>query len=32
MTDDDLHPFEKTFRLVCRLDDSQLDYVKDTAE
>ena len=25
-------PFEKTFRLVCRLDDADIDYVKDTAE
>jgi hypothetical protein len=25
-------PFEKTFRLVCRLDDSEIDYVRDTAE
>ena len=25
-------PFEKTFRLVCRLDDAEIDYVKDTAE
>ncbi|MEO8081854.1 MAG: hypothetical protein ABI641_15070 [Caldimonas sp.] len=24
--------FEKTIRLVCRLDDSDIDYVKDTAE
>ena len=24
--------FEKTFRLGCRLDDSEIDYVKDTAE
>jgi hypothetical protein len=24
--------FEKTFRLVCRLDDSEIDYVRDTAE
>ena len=26
------NPFEKTFRLVCRLDDSEIDYVRDTAE
>jgi hypothetical protein len=26
------HPFEKTFRLVCRLDDADIDYVRDTAE
>ena len=25
-------PFEKTFRLTCRLDDSEIDYVRDTAE
>jgi hypothetical protein len=25
-------PFEKTFRLVCRLDDAEIDYVRDTAE
>jgi len=25
-------PFEKTFRLVCRLDDADIDYVRDTAE
>jgi hypothetical protein len=25
-------PFEKTFRTVCRLDDSEIDYVRDTAE
>ena len=24
--------FEKTFRLVCRLDDSDIDYVRDSAE
>jgi hypothetical protein len=24
--------FEKTFRLVCRLDDADIDYVRDTAE
>jgi hypothetical protein len=29
-SDDD--PFEKTFRLVCRLDDAEIDYVRDTAE
>jgi hypothetical protein len=23
---------EKTFRLVCRLDDADIDYVRDTAE
>jgi hypothetical protein len=26
------HPFEKTFRLACRLDDVDIDYVRDTAE
>lgn len=31
MTTDE-SPFEKTFRLVCRLDDSEIDYVRDTAE
>ncbi|MEO8523882.1 MAG: hypothetical protein ABI460_04085 [Caldimonas sp.] len=25
-------PFEKTVRLVCRLDDAEIDYVRDTAE
>lgn len=25
-------PFEKTFRLVCRLDDAEIDYVRDTTE
>ena len=25
-------PFEKTFRLVCRLDDADIDYVRDTSE
>lgn len=25
-------PFEKTFRLVCRLDDDEIDYVRDTSE
>jgi len=25
-------PFEKTFRLVCRLDDAEIDYVRDTSE
>lgn len=25
-------PFEKTFRLVCRLDDAEIDYVRSTAE
>ena len=25
-------PFEKTFRLVCRLDDAEIDYVRNTAE
>ncbi|MEO8835350.1 MAG: hypothetical protein ABI364_01275 [Caldimonas sp.] len=25
-------PFEKTMRLVCRLDDADIDYVRDTAE
>ena len=24
--------FEQTFRLVCRLDDADIDYVRDTAE
>ena len=24
--------FEKTFRLVCRLDDAEIDYVRDTSE
>jgi len=24
--------FEKTIRLVCRLDDAEIDYVRDTAE
>ena len=24
--------FEKTFRLVCRLDDADIDYVRDSAE
>jgi hypothetical protein len=28
--DDD--PFEKTFRLVCRLDDAEIDYVRNTSE
>ena len=28
--DDD--PFEKTFRLVCRLDDAEIDYVRETSE
>ena len=28
----DPDPFEKTFRLVCRLDDAEIDYVRDTAE
>ena len=31
-TPDDEEPFEKTFRLVCRLDDAEIDYVRDTAE
>ena len=31
-TSDDGDPFEKTFRLVCRLDDAEIDYVRDTAE
>lgn len=26
------NPFEKTFRLVCRLDDADIDYVRDTTE
>jgi hypothetical protein len=25
-------PFEKTFRLVCRLDDADIDYVRSTSE
>lgn len=25
-------PFEKTMRLVCRLDDADIDYVRDTSE
>jgi len=25
-------PFEKTFRLVTRLDDAEIDYVRDTSE
>jgi hypothetical protein len=32
MTTPDEDPFEKTFRLVCRLDDAEIDYVRDTAE
>ena len=32
MTADSDGPFEKTFRLVCRLDDADVDYVRDTAE
>lgn len=28
----DADRFEKTMRLVCRLDDADIDYVKDTAE
>jgi len=32
MTADCDAPFEKTFRLVCRLDDADIDYVRDTAE
>ena len=24
--------FEKTFRLVCRLDDAEIDYVRDTSD
>ena len=32
MTQPPEDPFEKTFRLVCRLDDEQIDYVRDTAE
>ena len=32
MTDPSEPPFEKTFRLVCRLDDEDIDYVRDTAE
>ena len=27
-----VEPFEKTVRLVCRLDDADIDYVRDTAE
>ena len=26
------NPFEKTFRLVCRLDDAEIDYVRNTSE
>ena len=26
------NPFEKTFRLVTRLDDAEIDYVRDTTE
>ena len=25
-------PFEKTFRLTCRIDDADIDYVRNTAE
>jgi hypothetical protein len=32
MTEPTEAPFEKTFRLVCRLDDADIDYVRDTAE
>jgi hypothetical protein len=32
MSDPTESPFEKTFRLVCRLDDADIDYVRDTAE
>ena len=32
MPTSDEDPFEKTFRLVCRLDDAEIDYVRDTAE
>lgn len=32
MTTSPEDPFEKTFRLVCRLDDSEIDSVRDTAE
>jgi hypothetical protein len=32
MTEPIEEPFEKTFRLVCRLDDADIDYVRDTAE
>jgi hypothetical protein len=32
MTEPAEAPFEKTFRLVCRLDDADIDYVRDTAE
>jgi hypothetical protein len=32
MSDATEAPFEKTFRLVCRLDDADIDYVRDTAE
>ena len=28
----DADTFEKTIRLTCRLDDSEIDYVRDTAE
>ena len=32
MTEPAEAPFEKTFRLVCRLDDADIDYVRDTAD
>lgn len=32
MSMDDEDRFEKTMRLVCRLDDADIDYVKNTAE
>ncbi len=32
MPADDADRFEKTMRLVCRLDDADIDYVKDTGE
>ena len=32
MTEPIEEQFEKTFRLVCRLDDADIDYVRDTAE
>ena len=32
MTEPTESPFEKTVRLVCRLDDADIDYVRDTTE
>ena len=32
MTEAPEDQFEKTFRLVCRLDDADIDYVRDTSE